>query len=115
MPFDGTQIVTPELRRAILANALRGPMPDGFVWSYASWFAKVHCGTAGCAIGLAHLIWPDAELIDHGSPSYDRLCSFFGMTEDEAAGCFWTGHPETGLVSDVTPGMVADRLDAFVA
>lgn len=90
-------------------------MPDGFVWNYASWFEKVHCGTTGCAIGLAHLIWPDAKLIVAGAPSCERLCSFFGMTDDEAGGCFWTEHPGTGHLRDVTPGMVADRLDAFAA
>lgn len=55
--------MTPGLRRLLtLANALDKPLPRGMRFDLTHWFKKNHCGTVGCAMGVACTI-----------PSFQRL------------------------------------------
>jgi len=57
MPFDGRDSATQ--RRLALIAALRGRMPRGFRWNYGMVLEQRWCGTTGCALGLASLLWPE--------------------------------------------------------
>lgn len=107
--------MTPKERRQALAVALRASLPKGFRWDYSTWWnERRDCGTAGCAIGLAHLMWPHAGLLDEDhAPNDSIIFDFFGMTEEQAAHCFWGPHPKTGMLRDITKKMVAARLAAI--
>lgn len=63
MLFDGIMTDSPTLRRAILADALRADLPAGHTWDFGTYFETKPCGTVGCAIGVAHCLWPEAGLI----------------------------------------------------
>src|SRR5277367_1456082 len=91
MPFDGQQVETPAIRRAVLIDALRHPMIE-WEWNYGE--VKNKCGTAGCAIGLASVLWPkvDLGLVPNGDGFYANviaeLPAFLGIFESEAQNIF---------------------------
>lgn len=66
------------------------------------------CGTAGCAIGLAHVLWPRQVRYE---TDWDDLRELLRMSRDEFRDIFIKG-ADTPLV--VTPETVADRLDAYL-
>jgi hypothetical protein len=112
MPFDGTE-ATPALRRRILADALRAQMPKGHEWEFGAYLEVRECGTAGCAIGLAHLLWPEAELVEpdafDGDVDDDQVAKFFGLTLEQEQLIFYSDGYEARW--NATPEMVADALD----
>jgi hypothetical protein len=113
MPFDGKQVVTPALRRAILVDALRDEMPQDFKWNFSQVHSKHKCGSSGCAIGLARTLWPEARLpttFDYDW-SLARLANFLGLERDVAHRIFLSKDPYGVWYDDVTPVMVADELE----
>jgi hypothetical protein len=80
--------------------------PDGFEWDYAS------CHS--CAMGLAHQLW---SLVD--SPNSHVIARVFGMPPGLAGRIFGGNHTlctyGTAYFPDVTPEMVADQIDAYLA
>jgi hypothetical protein len=112
MPFDGTE-VTPALRRRVLADALRAQMPQGHEWEFGTYLDVHECGTAGCAIGLAHLLWPEAGLVEPddwgGDTDDNQVAEFFGLTLEQEQTIFYSTGYEAGW--NATPEMVADALE----
>ena len=75
--------------------------PDGFEWNYRS------CDH--CAMGLAKIMWPQHV----NTASTDSMAVAFGMGHIDAATIF-TGM-NAGIMNDITPEMIADKLDSLVA
>lgn len=71
---------------------------DMSFWGNAALRAKAHCGTAGCMMGLATLLWPEVVTMKHpgtvfvveGAPITGCLAAahLFGITYDEALELF---------------------------
>ncbi len=112
MPFDGKD--GKESRRSILANVLRHSIPDGHHWYFGTYYENTLCGTIGCAIGVAHLLWPEACLVTTaGGADDDLIAEWFGMTDKQVERVFYlNGGAYRGHHFDtVTPAMVANILD----
>lgn len=83
------------------------------VWDYlyVEQPTTAHCGTAGCALGLASKVWP-------GFASFEAY-DVFDMAEADGQSVFFglEVHRFYGvdLMSKVTPGMVATAIREFVA
>ncbi len=112
MPFDGKQVETPAIRRAVLIDALRNLREYTWNWDFTY---VVMCGTTGCAIGLARQIWPDANLDILGAnpiDAYREPAKFFGIAPATAYYLFGSAakYP-TNCMFTVTPEMVADALE----
>lgn len=89
MPFD-IATETPAIRVHVLAEALRGKMPAGFRWEFQYIWGVKRCGSSGCALGLASLLWPDkAELLRHGTIQW--RAKFFGLSYEDAYRIFFNG------------------------
>lgn len=115
MPRDGELRTRQPLKPGLaglaqLRDELRKPMPDTHTWDFGVSLQINHCGTAGCAMGLAYLIWPQQ------APKYmlpRQAAPLFGLTLDEAEGLFMP----RGYRADVelvTPTMVADEIDKLL-
>ena len=118
MPFDGNETKTEQaLRRAILADTLRGELPQGQTWDFSEVRRKTSCGFVGCAIATANALWPDDIILPRtvGSISENlevNLADFFGMYPREVSLVFFSYSYHGGSdMKDVTPAMVADALD----
>ena len=115
MPFDGTQIETPALRRAILVDALRHEMPNGFAWNFRRVYRTTDCGSSGCALGLASLIWPNhAAVLLGGGDNVEAQAKFFGLSIADADRIFWDVGPKEGVFYrsvDPRPTTVARALE----
>jgi hypothetical protein len=98
MPFDGTQIETPALRRAILVDALRHEMPTGFAWDFRKLYSDTGCGSEGCALGLASLIWPDHANMLLSYQRTGEIAEFFGISARDAYRIFWDEGTRAGFV-----------------
>lgn len=106
MPFDGkeAQFETPALRRARLIEALRQPMPEGHTWDFDVLLNRHPCGTTGCALGVAKLIFGSDADVTH--------TEFWGITEAQYGDLFTRdGHTYGVPVDEVTPAMVAEALE----
>lgn len=77
-------------------------------WDYAAIVVRSvdDCGTAGCAIGLASIIWPGFSIGD--------VYSAFGLTPTETSYLFCGNFTQLPMRA-VTPGMVATAIREFVA
>lgn len=113
MPFDAMlpEIDLTELRPGKeglrqLAYLLRHPEKwlPGHVWNFEEILAHTQCGTVGCAIGIADLQWGKTA-VDH---------EWYGPW-DEAEDIFDGGNVYDCPASAVTPPMVADAIDHFLA
>ena len=130
MPLDNTIYrVTPSVMETGLAGVrqlsteLKSQLPWNFTWYFGtSYESEGECGSRGCAIGLAHVLWPEqvASAIGPGS-IYDHLdlkspeqrcelLEIFGHKPSNRypkrsdGGVYW---------NQVTPQMVAKELDEF--
>jgi hypothetical protein len=115
MPFDvATEIETPAQRRARLIAALRAPLPVGFKWDFTDISYETECGTAGCALGLAALMWPDrAEMLLDGTLINDgQIAEFLDIPTKDVERIFYLFYLYDCDNSDVTPAMVVDALEA---
>jgi len=82
MPFDDNTILsyreeTPLDRRRQLIAALRN-LPKEFEWNFAVNRKKAECGSQGCALGLASILWPDR--VDAKSPRLREVGSQIGLS-----------------------------------
>lgn len=125
-----TEPTSPTERRRQLAEALRLPMVN-FEW----WFPMVlyasnntqpllhNCGTEGCALGYAAILFPGAFGFNETSTvaeanralaelSDRQLGDLFDMTHEQVDEIFYGAGYEVAN-SLVTPEMVADKLDAL--
>lgn len=78
-------------------------------WNYATTGNMVSptCGTAGCAVGLSWVTWPDQVMI----PTTAWLSEHFGQPRDWMEDTFLRGGAVFGCAQhEVTPGMVAARI-----
>jgi hypothetical protein len=89
----------PSLRR--LSETLRRPetWPPGFAFDYLS--------DKTCAVGLAY------ELGMIEEPDVQAAMKAFGIRHCDALTMFFSGYG-CARMRDVTPGMVADRIDAYL-
>lgn len=122
MPFDVTT-ETPAIRRARLGDALRSKLPEHFVWDFSTVREPRGCGSVGCAIGLATMIWPELrpqyeDNIGPDDPQWDwcdisdnKISDFFGMTLDQVTRTFFSPFDYGWRWEDVTPEMVANAID----
>ena len=125
-----------------LATALRDllPMTLGFRWDFGQIFDNDYgvendeardaleakgvepCGTVGCAMGYAALIWPEEFPIrdnwDSPSQFNAMMMANLGMPEDVADAIFWgAGKLYEALQrkgEDITPAMVAEQIEAWL-
>lgn len=121
------------LRR--LAVLLRREMPRDFTWDFSTvcrevtgrfpWSAS--CGTAGCAIGLARICWPNfptarlrsINMLANGDQAIEAAA--LGMDIDNYRRIFGIGQgEETWIYSnegheEVAPAEVADAIDRYLA
>lgn len=98
---------------AQLSAALRREMPPSFAWNFGVIHVKSPCGSAGCALGLAIELWPSTRH-DLLSGEADLLCGCFGIS-GEAAVRFFCDTAYRVPWQSVTPTMVADRIDHWLA
>lgn len=110
MPFDGTitDFVAPDLTTPsvealiyILEHPETWPKPGGkpWHWDFSTVKSGHHCGTAGCAAGIATQLWGM-------SPSITKLSQRLGIKSLAAMDIFAAG----SAGSDITAGDVANRL-----
>lgn len=70
------------------------------------------CGTAGCAYGICQIVWPDAFPPDLDIMEGVRADRIFGRN---AYVTIFSTYAYRCSPWDVTPQMVADRIDAYLA
>ena len=129
MPLDGTHFDIPidltELQPGKaglrqLAYLLCHPeeWPRDFGWDFTDVLYEHKCGTAGCALGIAYLFWGEAFSPDPQGEVYAMFDTYrsFGLDHENGCALFNTdkiyGVEKMG---DVTPTMVADAIDFFLA
>jgi len=129
MPFDGTTLTTkkPDLSRPSLKGLSyllrhKKEWPKNFRWDYEvlishgyPWFATINEShiVEGCAIGLAILVWPEEARKIVGS-RLDRpktMARVLKLKEKVARDIFFNAR---GYPRQVTPKMVADKIDAYL-
>lgn len=113
MPFDASPITFEQAdgrtRLRMLADALRGKMPEGFRWDFERTFETEDCGSTGCAMGLAHIIWP-AHMAS--ATSY-VMAEVFGLSLKAATSLFIPNISDAAYGA-MTPRMVADAIDRYL-
>lgn len=117
-PFDfGT--ATPDERLLELARMLEDEQAwrdTRMEWNFSSIRLQSNiCGTAGCAVGLAQIVWPKFLFNDHGN---DRSEIVFGLDLDNEWGQLFGNGLAMSLgltLAAVTPGHVATAIRQFVA
>ncbi len=110
------------IRRRQLIELLKAPPAqingENFRWNFCDIFQTDMededgwCGSVGCAVGVAHLMWPDSFNVE----SYDiavEMAEFLGLTKQQAETTFLTGYPYPRFMGEVTPQMVAEELAKF--
>jgi hypothetical protein len=108
MPFDGNLAETAAARRAQLITALRREMPPMYLWDFGMTKETTDCGTRGCAVGLATILWPSVPA------DISSVSQHIGITAKQGWRIF--GHVPSSRWpaargDDVTPQMVADALE----
>lgn len=110
MPLDSTNYQTeakPDLSKPSLEGLswLLRHLPPDHEWNFKIVGGPTGCGSAGCALGLAHRVWPawDGNDAAWGVPTAISYTFFL--------------HGQYAPVPDylVTPTMVADRIDQYLA
>jgi hypothetical protein len=98
-------------RRQRLIQALRQEMPEGYRWKFGHYYRETYCGTSGCAIGLAHLLFPECNLIiENKGVVLQNVAEGLGMTFDDVMRIFHS-NGYRGQGQRITPAMVADALE----
>lgn len=127
MPFDNKEFDSPliftpgkeGLRK--LAYLLRQQMPAKFEWKYGVVYAESECGTAGCAMGLARFVWPEAAaaipLLFRGTATdAATVARLFDMPLEVAEDIFFFGYAcKSRRHSEIKPVAVADAIDKYLA
>lgn len=114
----------------MLRDALRDQLPENFTWNFQYPHNQHQCGSSGCALGVAYnlgliIISDDAKKPSNTWMKHDELVGLhFGMSERDYIEIFLSaraykvpGRENTRLatmMSEVTPAMVADKLDAYI-
>lgn len=87
-------------------------------WDFHHCFRYEGCRTSGCAIGLATVFWPQL-LSDLDGEPYFNLAGVLNMSPLDFDTIFNNGSIETTYHverdGDVTPVMVADAIDKYLA
>jgi hypothetical protein len=98
-----------------LAYVLRNPAlwRERHDWFFGLVCVESSCGTSGCAIGIAMSVWPE---IDRLVRSDELVTDLFGMSYRDAGRIFfsWASYGKRSP-NGITPGMVADAIDAYLA
>lgn len=111
MPLDSTNWkqeteTKPDLSKPSLEGLswLLRHLPADHQWDFQIVGGKTECGSAGCALGLANVVWPE----------YAGAKTMFPDVPEVVRHTFF--HPHQYLLADrfVTPTMVADRIDAYL-
>lgn len=129
MPFDGNGRLD-RARLAALAKALRQPMPPNFYWAFdmdlvtIKDFVEIRgrngeacnlpegaCGSAGCALGLACVLWPDFHSAWKDTFRTDEA-AMVDMPDKDFWKIFYRPYP--GCDWKVPPEVVADRIEHFL-
>ncbi len=95
MPFDSGD-ESPSLRVSILVEALRGKMPDNFKFNFRTLLEEEPCGSVGCALGLAALLWPKHKKMLTRCLDEPNQAKFFGISEEDVCKIFWDRGPRDG-------------------
>lgn len=114
MTIDPNQL-TPTGRLEALRDALRGALPAGFAWDYSRVREPKDCGTCGCAIGLASLLFGVDDGLCDGGRFFDSAtwAAFFGLTLQRCHQIFADAdlYVDVPRMVDVTPEHVAVLID----
>jgi hypothetical protein len=114
MPFDDNTILsyreeTPLDRRRQLIAALRD-LPKEFEWNFAVARGEAECGSQGCALGLASILWPDR--VDAEKPRFSAVGSQIGLSQEATYHIMsFEGRFARYDRYKVTAAMVADALE----
>lgn len=118
MPFDKLPCieVSPDLSKASLEGLSwllrhKERWPRNHEWNFGWLLHEAECGTAGCALGIAQLVWCAEGLKPWGVIGWGE---YFGLWDEEAYHIF-EHFTYPCPASAVTPTMVADRIDAYLA
>ncbi len=112
MPFDNTPVETaPDLTRPSLEGLSwllrhREAWPEGHVWDYS-------CGES-CALGIGRKQWPDFVRRESITPGGD-MTRTLGVDMYTGSRMFSLRAYQPVGDLDVTPEMVADRIDQYIA
>lgn len=118
MPLDSTDFVVetkPDLSKPSLEGlsyALRHLPETLGRWKYIHTIIENDCGTAGCAWGMARRLWPKQTRAKRKNVCSDDADHLFGSGAYDR---FFTEGAYGILPELVTPQMVADRIDAYLA
>jgi hypothetical protein len=111
MPFDGND-TSPDINRRRLIDALRHELPPTFEWNFTTIATPADCGTAGCALGLAQIMWPHLEKAI-AEDDDAAVAAFFGLPKEMVDEIFYGSDIYKCGMYEVTPGMVADAIEAL--
>jgi hypothetical protein len=138
MPFDSVTFKLPAVKPttfdpvlreglaglAQLSEALRHPEwweARDHRWRFSHCLRQQPCGTTGCAIGVACVLWPaqTRSWLPNPFGDEDVIGSALGLTFDEAHRLFLASQgpavQRAGSIDAVTPAHVADAIDALLA
>ncbi len=117
--------MTPNVNRLLaLAKGLR-TLPATYEFDFSTFTGCGEtCGTAGCAVGALPLIFPDDFRYTNGfvepksglptaTEWYPGVSEYFGLSAEDADELFMPWGYDLP-VTEVTPDMVADRIEARV-
>lgn len=108
-------------RLALLAEALRQPMPKCFRWDFETVYEVDKCGTVGCAMGLGRVIMPEMQRVcakgeAEGSHPDKVIAEFFDLPDSDIVYTLFYDDDLYGKdFSQVTPADVAGAIEHYLA
>jgi hypothetical protein len=119
--------IAPQIRRTQLITLLRNYQESlpGFKWDFSVVREEFECGTRGCAMGIASLLWPEVisgtEQFGRRTTSFvvnsEKIAELFGMTYEQVRKIFFNDNRSEEFYNPnngpVTPAMVADALESL--
>lgn len=131
MPFDNaTYKPLDRTRLAMLSLALRAPMPKAFTWDFGYVLESAQeyrddgnrlpdgwCGSVGCAIGLAIVLWPDFKAAAWGPDvrCQEDIYKAIEMPEEKVVEIFFCDWAYDTGYAGVRPSDVADKIDEYLS
>jgi hypothetical protein len=82
-------------------------------WNFMTPFRETECGTVGCALGIARVMWPE-KIIANGRIC-EQLAAQFDMSPSAASDIFHGGAFTHMEIHHITPVVVADAIDRYLA
>jgi len=91
----------------VLARALRAEMPSGFTFDFGELYTENECGSVGCGIGLAKILW----FSDKGHLGTLYMSEVFGVSSDDLHKLFII--PGVPFI-EIGPTRLANAIDHYL-